>query len=226
LKEILSRCQNNPSAAHIDTETSDLKMNRSQLSILLAIAVAGAAVAAWLGGCGGSGSQAASTTAAGAASTTPLPAPEPPSPPGQTQPQEQAAAYGPASKYSQSVGVLIDGIQLKDIRWSDHGAFFRVVFDMATPDGRPLLQVPHAQASLSGDGKSIRVVLGGIRSLGDSARVHTDELKVGGGLVTTIDRLPALDDQSVVYGIYVTKPASFALAGIGSPGRIVVDIIK
>ncbi len=201
-------------------------MNRSQLSILLAIAVAGAAVAAWLGGCGGSGSQAASTTAAGAASTTPLPAPEPPSPPGQTQPQEQAAAYGPASKYSQSVGVLIDGIQLKDIRWSDHGAFFRVVFDMATPDGRPLLQVPHAQASLSGDGKSIRVVLGGIRSLGDSARVHTDELKVGGGLVTTIDRLPALDDQSVVYGIYVTKPVTFALAGIGSPGRIVVDIIK
>ena len=201
-------------------------MNRSQLSILLAIAVAGAAVAAWLGGCGGSGSQAASTTAAGAASTTPLPAPEPPSPPGQTQPQEQAAAYGPASKYSQSVGVLIDGIQLKDIRWSDHGAFFRVVFDMATPDGRPLLQVPHAQASLSGDGKSIRVMLGGIRSLGDSARVHTDELKVGGGLVTTIDRLPALDDQSVVYGIYVTKPVTFALAGIGSPGRIVVDIIK
>lgn len=203
-------------------------MNRSQLSILLAIAVAGVAVAAWLGGCGGSAdSQAASTAAAGAASTTPLPAPEPTtSPPGQTQPQEQAAAYGPASKYAQSVGVLIDGIQLKDIRWSDHGAFFRIVFDIATPDGRPLLQVPHAQASLSGDGKSVRVVLGGIRSLGDSARVHTDELKVGGGLVTTIDRLPALDDQSVVYGIYVTKPASFALAGIGSPGRIVVDIIK
>ncbi len=201
-------------------------MNRSQLSILLAIAVAGAAtVAVLLGGCGGgSPNQAASTTATGAASTTPLPAPEPPS--GQTQPQEQAAAYGPASKYSQSVGVLIDGIQLKDIRWSDQGAFFRVVFDMATPDGKPLLQVPHAQASLSGDGKSIRVALGGIRSLGGSARVHTDELKVGGSLVTTIDQIHAPDDQTVIYDIHITKPSAFALAGIGSPGRIVVDIIK
>ena len=177
-----------------------------------------------MAGCGGAGTGTGTGTAQARMATTPLPAPESPS--GQTQPHEQAAAYGPASKYSKSVGVLIDGLQLKDIRWSDQGSFFRVVFDMATPDGKPLLQVPHAQAALSPDGKSIKIALGGIRSLSDSPGLHVDELKVESAPVTTIDRLPALDDQTLVYDINISRPSAFALAGIGSPGRIVVDIIK
>ncbi len=194
---------------------------RRRPSVILAVIAAGLML---LAGCGGGQAASATSTKSTAVSEKPLPAPEPQ--PGQSQAQEQPAAYGPFSKSSQSVGMLIDGLQLKDIRWSDHGSFFRVVFEMATPDGKPLLQVPHAQAALSTDGKQVKVVLGGIRSIGSSANAKAKELKAGDSLVSTIDRLPESDDQALVYGINLSKASTYALAGLGSPGRIVIDIAK
>ncbi len=175
-------------------------------------------------GCGGGGGAATVASTGGARSSEkPLPTP---APQGASQAQEQPGPYGPFSRSSQSVGMLIDGLQLKNIRWSGHGSFFRVVFEMATPDGKPLLQIPHAQASLSADGKQIKVVLGGIRSIGSSASAKATALKTGDSSATSINRLPGKDDQSLTYVINLSAPSAYALAGLGSPGRIVIDIPK
>jgi hypothetical protein len=204
---------------------------RSLLVRLLLAAVAGLALT-FPFACGG-GTSTAVTSGAGAATETTAPetAPETPVPfpspePGEPGPTEQPSPYGAGTTASQTVGMLIDGLQLRDIRWSDHGSYFRVVFEMGTPDGEPLLQIPHAEASMSPDGKQVRVVLGGIRSIGSSGNVTSPSLNVGDPVVKTIQRLPEGDDQALVYAIELTKPSTYALAGLGSPGRIVIDITK
>lgn len=167
---------------------------------------------------------AAGVTAATTPVETPVPynAPEP----DQTVPEEQPSPYGAGLTGSQSVGTFIDGMQLRDIRWSDHGSYFRIVFEMGTPEGDLILQVPHADATMSADGKQIKVVLGGIRSIGSNQSVTSTSLDPGDSFVTSIERLLEGDDQALVYSIELASPATYSLAGLGSPGRIVVDITK
>lgn len=179
-------------------------------------------------GCGGNSSS--GVTSAGSAATntsTGTQTAVPSSDSGQTQtvPGEPPAPYGAGSTAPQSVGELVDGLQLSDIRWSDHGSYFRVVFEMGNPGG-VMTQVPHADASMTADHKQVRVVLGGIRSLGGSANVTAKSLSVGDSVVTAITRVPSGDDQAMIYNIDLSKATTYSLSGLSSPGRIVVDITK
>jgi hypothetical protein len=177
-------------------------------------------------GCGGEmPAQTATTTGQSGAEALETPIPYQPDPT-ITVPEEQPSPYGPGSTGPQVVGTLVDGLQLRDIRWGDHGTYYRVVFEVGTPDGQQILQVPHAEASMSADGKQIRVVLGGIRSIGTNSNVTSATLPVGDTLVSTIRRLPESDDQALVYSIDLTAPAAYSLTGIGAPGRAVIDIEK
>ncbi|MFA5801845.1 MAG: hypothetical protein WC911_05140 [Thermoleophilia bacterium] len=174
-------------------------------------------------GCGDS-----STTNATSVKTEPVEAPIAAPDPAPDQPpveaQEETSPYGAGLTTPQAVGTLIDGLQLKNIRWSDHGTYYRVVFEMATPDGKPVLQVPHAEASINGT--SLRVVLGGIRSLGSSPSVTTSDNVIGDTMVKSINRTKESDDQALVYEITLAQPTTYSLAGLGSPGRIIIDIVK
>lgn len=169
-------------------------------------------------------SGAGGVTAATTPAETPLPYTTPE--PTQTVPEEQPSPYGAGLTGSQSVGTLIDGLQLRDVRWSDHGTYYRIVFEMGTPEGELVLQVPHADATMSADGKQIKVVLGGIRSMSSNASVTSTSLDPGDPFVISIRRLPEADDQALVYSIELASPGTYSLAGLGSPGRIVVDITK
>ena len=138
---------------------------------------------------------------------------------------EAPAPYSTASTAPQSVGEPVDGLQLSDIRWADHGAYFRIVFEMAIP-GSDLARVPRADASMTPDHKQVKVILSGIRSLGSSANVTASSLNVGDSVVTSMTRVPSGDDQAIIYDIDLSKATSYSLAGLDSPGRIVVDITK
>lgn len=155
---------------------------------------------------------------------TPIPTQKPL--PGEPPAEEQPSPYGSGTSGSQVTGTLIDGLQLKDIRWSDHGTYFRIVFDMATPDGEPVLQSPRAEASMVSGGTQIRVILGGVRSISDSPNVTGSDVAIGDSLVVSLKRLPESDDQALVYAINLSRPSTYFLAGVGAPGRIVVDVMK
>lgn len=197
------------------------------LTVAAVLVVFALTLVALTGGCSDESSTTVNSGATGATTTpaeTPIPyiTPEPT----QTVPEEQVSPYGAGLTGNQSVGTLIDGLQLRDIRWSDHGSYYRIVFEMGTPEGDLVLQVPHADASMSADGKQIKVILGGIRSIGSSANVTSSSLEPGDPVVKTITRLPEGDDQALVYSIELASPATYSLAGLGSPGRIVLDITK
>lgn len=199
---------------------------KGQLAALIAIAILAAALTIFTG-CGddSSSTQGGSVTTATTPPTeTPLPAPKPE--PGQPVAEEQPSPYGAGSTGSQSVGLLIDGLQLANIRWSDHETYLRVVFDFATAEGEPVLQVPHAETSLAPDGKTIKVAISGIRSIGSEANANASEIPVTGSLVTSIKRIPSMDDQAMLYEIHLPQATTYALAGLGSPGRIVIDVMK
>jgi CO/xanthine dehydrogenase Mo-binding subunit len=117
-------------------------------------------------------------------------------------------------------------MQLANVRWADHDNYFRVVFDLATPEGEPVLQVPHAETMLTPDGRVLKITISGIRSIGSNANANATDLAVGGSLVTSIKRIPSMDDQALIYEINLQQPTTYALAGLGSPGRIVIDIMK
>lgn len=207
-------------------------MRSFMVRILLVAAVAAAPVL--LSGCGSEASSTADSGSAGAGVATGTSTQETPIPftnpdPAQTVPEEQPSPYGVGSTGTQMVGTPIDGLQLRDIRWSDHGIYFRIVFEMGTPDGQQVLQIPPANATLSKDGKELKVVLNGIRSIGPSSSVTSDSLAVGDPVVTAIKRSKDVndrDDQAQVYIIELAAPATYSLAGLGSPGRIVIDINK
>ncbi len=154
----------------------------------------------------------------------PIPAPEPP--PDAPPVTEQESPYGSGLTTAQTVGTLLDGVQLLDVRWADHGSYFRIVFDMGTPEGEPMLQAPHAETSLEADGTELRILLGGVRSISDNPKAQDGELTIGDELVTSMSRVPSQDDQALLYVVKLSRPATYALAGLGSPGRIVVDIMK
>lgn len=139
---------------------------------------------------------------------------------------EQPAPFGTGSTSPQAVGTLIDGLQLSDIRWSDHGNYFRIVFEMTATDGKQVTEVPHANATMSADGKQVSVILGGIRGLGSNANVATANLSVGDTVVASMQRIPSGDDQALIYNINLAKASTYSLSGLDSPGRIVVDIMK
>lgn len=195
-------------------------------SLMLATAMA---VLVFVGGCEDESATTVNSAGAGATiSTSPTETPVPfvSQDPAQTVPEEQPLPYGAGLTGTQSVGTLVDGLQLRDIRWSDHGSYYRIVFEMGTPEGDLVLQVPHADASMSADGKQIKVILGGIRSIGSTVNVTSSALEPGDPVVLAIKRLPEGDDQALVYSIELASPSTYSLAGLGSPGRIVVDITK
>jgi len=199
------------------------------LTVAAVLVVFALTLVALTGGCSDESSTTVNSGATGATtSTTPVETPIPyiTPEPTQTVPEEQASPYGAGLTGNQSVGTLIDGLQLRDIRWSDHGSYYRIVFEMGTPEGDLVLQVPHADASMSADGKQIKVILGGIRSIGTSANVTASSLDLGDTVVKSIKRLQESDDQALVYSIELASPATYSLAGLGSPGRIVLDITK
>lgn len=182
-------------------------------------------IAGMAAGCGEDGVDTTGTSTTGmVAPQTPVPAQDLQST-GQTA-TEQESPYGSGLTSPQTVGTILDGVQLLDVRWADHGSYFRIVFDMGTSEGVPMLQIPHAEASLEEDGTQLRVLLGGIRSISDKANAQASELSVGNDLVTSIRRIPSQDDQALLYVVDLSRPATYALAGVGSPGRIVIDIMK
>ena len=197
---------------------------RAALPVILSLTLVLSAIAVLAAGCGDNTSTKTAATVRTETVETPIamPEPEPGTPP--VEAQEQTSPYGPGLTTPQTVGTLIDGLQLKNVRWADHGTYFRVVFEMGTPDGQPVVQPPHAEASINGS--TIRVVLGGIRSIGDSPNVTAKGLAVGDPLVTSINRINEGDDQALVYNIVLTQPTTYSLAGLGSPGRVIIDINK
>jgi len=201
---------------------------RSFSALLVLIVVAGSLMVPV--GCGEEDSTV--TSGAGGTSTTVEPVPTQTAipftnpEPAAIQATEEAPPYGAGLTGSQSVGTLIDGLQLRDIRWSDHGTYFRIVFEMGTSDGQLILQPPHADSSMSPDQKQITVILGGIRSLGSNETVTAQGLDIGDSLVVRMDRLRAEDDQSLVYTIDLSQASTYSLAGLGSPGRIIIDVNK
>lgn len=200
-----------------------------ELTATFSLAALALTSALLVGGCGDESSTIENSSAAGVtAATTSVEAPVPyiTSEPAQTVPEEQPSPYGAGLTGSQSVGTLIDGLQLRDVRWSDHGSYYRIVFEMGTPEGDQVLQVPHADATMSPDGKQIKVILGGIRSMSSRPSVTSSSLDTGDPFVISIKRIPEKDDQALVYSIELASPATYSLAGLGSPGRIVVDITK
>lgn len=197
---------------------------RALLPAILAFALVLSAMAALTAGCGDNNASTNAATVRTETAETPLPMPEPEPGTPPVESQEQTSPYGPGLTTPQTVGTLIDGLQLKNIRWADHGTYYRVVFEMGTPDGQPVVQPPHAEASINGS--TIRVVLGGIRSISDNPNVTAKDLAVGDPLVTSINRTNEGDDQALVYNIVLTQPTTYSLAGLGSPGRIIVDITK
>ena len=201
-------------------------MRRKIPPVLLSLLVLIAA-SPYISGCGSSSSD---STAAGSAQATlatdstktqgatigsnqEVTVPEPPAP----------AETGSAAP--QSVGQIVDGLQLSDIRWADHGTYFRIVFEIANPAG-DLAQVPRADATMSADHKQVNVVLSGIRSLGSGANVTAKSLNVGDSVVKTVTRVPSGDDQAMIYEIDLSKATVYSLSGLASPGRIIVDITK
>lgn len=202
------------------------KSNSRALGIfVLLFALAGAA--AWLGGCGddSSSTQGGSvSTAIQPAGETPLPAPKPD--PGQPAAVEQPSPYGAGSSNPQAVGLLIDGLKLLDVRSADHDTYYRFVFDFGTPEGEPVLQVPHAETTPTPDGRTIRLTISGVRSIGSAANANATEIPVNNSFITNITRAPSMDDQALIYEIHLKQATTYALAGLGSPGRIVIDVIK
>ena len=144
--------------------------------------------------------------------------------PVQTTTQEIPVPSGTTAP--QSVGELIDGLRLEDVRWGDHGTHIRVVFDLATTSGAIVEQQPHADAVMSGAGTEVEVTLGGIRGISDNPNAVAQQITVGDTLVTSIDRVPSMDDQAMIYSINLAEPSTYSLSSLSSPGRVIVDIYR
>jgi len=126
----------------------------------------------------------------------------------------------------QTAGELVDGLKLVDIRWGDHGTFYRIVFDLVNTGGSQVLQAPHAEATMSVDQTEIDLTLGGIRGIGEEPRLLSQEVQVGDALVLSINRVPSYDDQALIYRVKLSGPATYTLSSLGDPGRVIIDIYR
>lgn len=139
-------------------------------------------------------------------------------------PTEADGPVETGSTEPQTAGELIDGLRLDDIRWGEHETFYRVVFDLSTTSGEPVTQAPHVDAAITPDGTEIVVTLGGIRGISGQPNVMEQELEIGSANVQSIERLPSMDDQALLYSIKLKAPSSFILNSQGDPGQVIIDI--
>ena len=191
------------------------------LFLLIPVIILGLAIA----GCGGDEAVDTTDQATGASNIRePLPLLDTPENP--VTVAEQETPYGTGRTTPQTAGMTFDGLQLLDIRWADHGSFFRVVFDMGTADGEMMLETPHAECSPEEGGRQVRVLLGGVRSISDNPNAQATDLAIDDDLVVSVKRMSSQDDQAMLYAIDLSRPATYSLSSLGAPGRIVVDIRK
>lgn len=144
-------------------------------------------------------------------------------------PDSVDAAVMPAAADStqpQSAGDLIDGLRLDDIRWGDHETYYRIVFDLSTTSGEPVTQAPHADAMMSPGANEIEVTLGGIRGISEQPNVIEQKLDIGGTTVVSIERVPSMDDQALIYRIQLVSASTYTLDSLGDPGRVIIDVYK
>lgn len=131
-----------------------------------------------------------------------------------------------ASAGPQTAGELVDGLQLDDIRWGDHGDYYRIVFDLSRTGGETVTEAPYAETIMSPDGKEIEITLGGIRGISGQPNAVAEDLPVDDPLVTSIERQLAMDDQALVYRIYLAESSTYVLGSLGHPGRVIIDIYR
>ena len=127
---------------------------------------------------------------------------------------------------AQTAGEAIDGLELNDIRWNDHGTYFRIVFDLVYAGVEQVQQAPHADAVMSSDQTTVDVTLGGIRGISERPAILVNEIDVGDTMVLSLERLPSYDDQALIYRIQLAAPATYTLSSLGEPGRVIIDIYK
>lgn len=137
-----------------------------------------------------------------------------------------APAVASGTTEPQSAGELIDGLRLADIRWGDNGSYLRVVFDLETTSGQEVDQAPFAQASMTDAQTGVEVTLGGIRGISEKPNALAQQIAVGDSLVASIERIPSMDDQALIYRINLEAPATYTLSSLDSPARVVVDIYR
>lgn len=142
-------------------------------------------------------------------------------------PSEAASTVAQAGvTESQTAGETIDGLKLADIRWGDHGDYLRIVFDLTNTSDGQVLQAPYAETVMSAEQDEVTVTLGGIRGIGANPTLLAEEIDIGDSMVLSLQPVPSYDDQALVYKIKLAGPATYSLASLGDPGRVIVDIYK
>jgi len=148
----------------------------------------------------------------------------------QLVPEEAPIISVETKKYSQErqmIGEPADGLVLKVIKHSDHGTFYRFVFEIKKFDGSDSQVIPSVEASYAMSAKTINILINGMRN--NLAGPPAGEVvNIEGSVVFSYVQTKSYDDQALTYTISldVSKNPSYYLHSLTNPARIIVDIQK
>ncbi|MBZ9571789.1 hypothetical protein KJA15_00385 [Patescibacteria group bacterium] len=126
---------------------------------------------------------------------------------------------------AQTIGEPTDGLMLNAIRYSDHGAFYRFVFEIKKLDGSEAQAIPFTKAVLYASAKVIEVVINGMRN--NLAGPSIGKIvEIGDPVVFSYVQEKIYDDQTLQYSIALNKYSEYYLYALTNPVRIIIDIQK
>jgi hypothetical protein len=117
-------------------------------------------------------------------------------------------------------------LKVVDVRWSDHGSYFRIVFDVKKLDGSDSSYVPQCGVGYAVDHTSLSLYIVGTSVTDPAFSTIGSYVSIGDTVVDSMAQVMPAGSGEATFGIHLTAPHGCHLSYATGPLRFIVDIDK
>ncbi len=139
---------------------------------------------------------------------------------------EEAEEAMPFASGTQSLGSgWAADMVISDVRWADHGTYFRIVFELRKSDGTEATSLPATQAyPANSEGSELNIFFLGAGVTDSRFRNESDSVSVAHPLITRIGRTVGGGSGETTFKVTATAPIRYYLHRVTGPLRVILDI--
>ncbi len=129
---------------------------------------------------------------------------------------------------AQSIGSGgVPGLVINDVRWSDHGDYYRIVFEIHRTDGTDTTTLPTTQSWYgSADQRRLLIFFLGTDVSDSQFDELEEEVFLGDSRVTALRRQMGASTLETTFAVVTNEPSRHYLHYVTGPMRVILDIEK
>lgn len=136
---------------------------------------------------------------------------------------DETYSFGPLQE---GMGFPPERLQVVDVRWADHGDYFRIVFDIREMDGSDSDYVPLFGVSYNPDHLSFAMHIDNVAINDPDFATLGDYVIIGDAVVESIAQVMGASSLEGTFSVRLNAPRGCRLSYVTGPLRLIVDIEK